>query len=67
MYSVILQAMQKIIQLIMFMDTSEQAYGTCAYARWELPNGKCESGLITTKGRVPPVKKILVDSNLTLQ
>ena len=36
------------------------AYETCAYARWELPNGKFESRLIAAKGRVAPMKKISV-------
>ena len=46
--------------LVMFSDASEQAYGTCAYARWELPNGKFESRLIAAKSRVAPMKKISV-------
>ena len=46
--------------LIMFSDASEQAYGTCAYLRWELPNATFESRLIAAKSRVAPTKKISV-------
>lgn len=41
----------------MCKDPSEQAYGTCAYAGWELPNGESESRLIAAKGRVARMRK----------
>lgn len=46
--------------IIFFSDGSEEAYGTCAYARWELSNGKFDSNLIASKGRVAPLKKISI-------
>ena len=35
---------------------SEQAYGTCAYARWQLRHGSFASCLLTSKGRMSPLK-----------
>ena len=46
--------------IIMFSDGSEDADGTCAYARWELPNGSFDSNLIASQCRVAPVKRISV-------
>ena len=46
--------------LVVFSGGSQEAFGTCAYARWRLSNGKYESQLIATKGRIAPVKKISV-------
>ena len=42
--------------LILFSDASEQAYGTCAYARWQLRHGSFASCLLTSKGRISPLK-----------
>ena len=44
--------------LIMFSDGSDEAYGTCAYVRWNLANGKFGSVLVAAKSRVNPVRKI---------
>ena len=44
--------------LILFSDGSEDAYGACAYERWELTNGSFQSSLIAAKGRVAPLKRI---------
>lgn len=46
--------------LVMFSDGSDQAYGTCAYARWQLANGKFASNLIAAKSRVTPIRKITI-------
>ena len=42
--------------LILFSDGSEDAYGACAYERWELTDGSFKSNLIAAKGRVAPLK-----------
>lgn len=47
--------------LIIFSDGSNQAFGACAYVRWELQNGLFESNLILSKNRLAPVKKMSID------
>ena len=44
--------------LIIFSDGSNHAYGTAAYIRWQLTNGKISTCLLTSKSRVAPVKLI---------
>ena len=44
----------------MFCDGSNEAYGTCAYARWEKTDGKFESRLIAAKTRVSPLKRMTI-------
>jgi len=44
--------------LIIFSDASEQAFGACAYIRWELEEGGFESRLLLAKSRLAPLKKI---------
>ena len=46
--------------LVMFSDGSDQAYGTCAYVRWQLAIGKFTSNLIAVKSRVTPIRKITI-------
>ena len=46
--------------LIVFCDGSNEAYGACAYARWELSDGNFEARLIVAKTRVSPVKKLTI-------
>lgn len=46
--------------LVMFSDGSDEAYGTCGYARWRLDNGTFGSILIAAKGRVNPIRKITI-------
>ena len=41
-------------------DRSNEAYGACAYARWELSDGKFESRLIAAKTRVSPLKRMTI-------
>ena len=42
--------------LILFSDASEQAYGACAYVRWQLRNGLFDSCLLASKTRISPLK-----------
>ena len=46
--------------LVLLSDTSEEAYGSCAYARWELDDGKHASKFISSKSRIGPVKRISI-------
>lgn len=46
--------------LVMFSDGSDEAYGTCAYVRWNLTNGSFGSVLVAAKSRVNPVRKITI-------
>ena len=45
-------------QLIVFCDGSKEAYGTVAYARWELQNGTFTCSLIASKCKVTSLKVI---------
>lgn len=47
--------------LIIFSDGSSQAFGACAYVRWELKSGLFENSLILSKNRLAPVKKMSID------
>ena len=42
--------------LIIFCDTSQGAYGTCAYVHWECLDGSISTSLLCSKGRVTPKK-----------
>ena len=44
--------------LVVFSDASEDAFGACAYARWEKKDGSYESRLIAAKSRLAPIKRI---------
>ena len=44
--------------LVLFSDASKEAYGTVAYARWPMKDGKFEARLISSKCRVAPLKII---------
>ena len=46
--------------IITYSDGSEDAYGACAYTRWELPNGSFDNNLIASMCRVAPLKRISV-------
>ena len=41
--------------LIVFSDGSEQAFGTVAYIRWLLNNGRYVSNLVASKSRIAPI------------
>ncbi|XP_055589846.1 uncharacterized protein LOC129742027 [Uranotaenia lowii] len=45
------------IQLHLFSDASEQAYGACAYFRSTDPSGAVSVGLVTAKSKVAPLKR----------
>ena len=42
--------------LVIFSDSAESAYGTCAYARWKIENNKFATRLIIAKCRVTPLR-----------
>ena len=46
--------------LIVFSDGSTQAYGVCAYVRWEKDNGSYVSRLIASKNRIAPLRQLSV-------
>ena len=47
--------------LILFSDGSNNAYGTCAYARRKLSSGGFDTNLILAKNRLAPIKTISID------
>ena len=46
--------------LVVFCDASRLAFGTCAYARWELQDGKFNARFIAAKSRVAPLKELTI-------
>ena len=44
--------------LVVFCNASRLAFGTCAYARWELQDGKFNARFIAAKSRVAPLKEL---------
>ena len=44
--------------LIIFSDASEDAFGACAYIRWQVGEESYESRLLIAKSRLAPLKKI---------
>ena len=46
--------------LCVFSDASEDAFGACAYARWQLSNGKYDVRFIAAKSRVAPLKRLTI-------
>ena len=46
--------------LCVFSDTSEDAFGACAYARWQLSTGGFNARFIAAKSRVAPLKKLTI-------
>ena len=47
--------------LIIFCDASEDAYGSCAYVRWQRQGGGFACNLIVSKNRLAPIKKMSID------
>jgi len=47
--------------LIIFSDGSTNAYGACAYDRWELSTREFVSYLILSKNRLAPVKRMSIE------
>ncbi|XP_068717038.1 uncharacterized protein [Montipora capricornis] len=46
--------------LCVFSDASEDAFGACAYARWQLSSGGFNAKFIAAKSRVAPLKKLTI-------
>ena len=46
--------------LCIFSDASEDAFGACAYARWQLSNGEYEARFVAAKSRVAPLQKLTI-------
>ena len=46
--------------LCVFSDASEDAFGACAYARWQLSTGGFDARFIAAKSRVAPLKKLTI-------
>ena len=45
---------------MIFSDGSTAAYGTCAYIRWELPDGVFNSRLVMAKSKLAPLKQLSI-------
>lgn len=43
-----------------FSDASEDAFGPCAYVRWQLSTGGFNAQFIAAKSRVAPLKKLTI-------
>jgi len=46
--------------LCVFSDASGEAFGTCAYVRWQLSNGELDVRFIAAKSRVAPLKRLTI-------
>ncbi|XP_068245290.1 uncharacterized protein [Palaemon carinicauda] len=46
--------------LVIFSESSTNAYGAVAYARWELESGAFESRLIVAKSRIAPSRQLSI-------
>ena len=46
--------------LLIFSDSSERAFGTCAYIGWNLQSGEQISRLLVSRRRVAHLKKITI-------
>ena len=46
--------------LCVFSDASKDAFGACAYARWQLSTGGFNTQFIAAKSRVAPLKKLTI-------
>ena len=47
--------------LNIFCDASEDAYGSCAYVRWQRQGGGFACNLTVSKNRLAPIKKMSID------
>ena len=45
-------------ELVLYSDSSEEAYGTCAYVRWQMQDGVYEVNLIMAKNRIAPKRTL---------
>nr|XP_054761363.1 uncharacterized protein LOC129267761 [Lytechinus pictus] len=46
--------------LCIFSDASENAYGACAYLRWQTGDGKFETRFVASKSKVAPLKTLTI-------
>ena len=46
--------------LVVFSDGSNDAFGACAYVRWEKVDGSFESQLLASKNRITPLKRMTI-------
>ena len=46
--------------LIIFSDGSMQAYGACAYVRWQIDESKFVANLIVAKNKIAPVRRLSI-------
>ena len=46
--------------LIVFSDASSQAYGACAYVRWQLKSGEGKACLVASKNRIAPTRQLTI-------
>ena len=46
--------------ICVFSDASEEAFGACAYARWQLSSGEFGVRFIAAKSRVAPLKRLTI-------
>ena len=46
--------------LCIFSDASNEAFGSCAYARWQKLNGEYDVRFIAAKSRVAPLKRLTI-------
>ena len=46
--------------LVVFSDGSNDAFGACAYIRWQKSDGSYESQLLASKNRVTPLKRMTI-------
>ena len=46
--------------LVLFSDGSMQAYGVCAYVRWQIREDEFESNLIVAKNKIAPMKQLSI-------
>ena len=46
--------------LCVFSDVSQDAFGTCAYVRWQLADGKFDVRFIAGKSRVAPLRRLTI-------
>ena len=47
-------------ELVVFSDSSEEAYGTCAYVRWEVEDGVYSAMLVMSKNRIAPKRTLSI-------
>tara|TARA_B110001454_G_scaffold196478_1_gene199376 strand:- start:542 stop:6220 length:5679 start_codon:yes stop_codon:yes gene_type:complete len=46
--------------LVIFSDASKEAFGACAYVRWETSNGDFKASLLFAKSKLAPMKAITI-------